>query len=314
MKIYAAVDVGGHNIRCWIADGSGTVLKEGTASTARDASSAEENLDTVAELVLGLAKSLSGSELSCVSIGIPGVVDTDTGVVILVPNVPHWSGLNLREILQERFGTPVLLDNDVNLAAQGEYWQGAAKDCRNFFFIALGTGIGGGVFVDGKPYRGSHFSAGEIGYLALAPGHPEKRIGDLGWFESVASGLAVDLAGTSTAEANPSSYLGRLSAEGQAIKSIHVFDAARKGDPLAEKILDEVSEYIGLAVVNVTALLDPELIVFGGGMGKQGDFLLSRVRAGAERYGLPVPSLRVSKLGEQSQLFGALHAALISKL
>ncbi len=310
MKVNAAVDVGGHNIRCWIADESGTVLSKHTEATAREAASAEENLATVTQIVTSLGQSIPGSELRCVSLGIPGVVDTDTGVVVLVPNVPHWSGLNIREILQDRFNTPVLLDNDVNLAAQGEYWKGAAEGCRNFLFIALGTGIGGGVFVDGKPYHGTHFSAGEIGYLALAPGQPDRRIGDLGWFESVASGMAVDIAGTRSAEVQPDSRLGRLAAEGTEIKSIQVFEAAREGDAEALRIVDDVSEYIALAVVNATALLDPEIIVFGGGMGKQGDFLLDRVRTEAERYGLPVPPLRVSQLGEQSQLYGALHAAL----
>jgi predicted NBD/HSP70 family sugar kinase len=122
--------------------------------------------------------------------------------------------------------------------------------------------------------------------------------------------MAVDIAGASSAEALPESRLGRLASEGTEIKSIQVFEAAREGDAEALRIVDEASEYIALAVVNATALLDPEIIVFGGGMGKQGDFLLERVRAEAGRYGLPVPPLRVSQLGEQSQLYGALHAAL----
>ena len=309
--LLAALDVGGHNIRCLLADRKGEPIARRSAATVRDATSPQQNLDAVCNLIADLTAE-SGhalSELGCVSLGVPGVVDPSVGRVVLVPNVPGWDGLELGRELKQRFGVPVRVDNDVNLAARGEFWKGAAQSCPHFFFMAIGTGIGGGVFVNGEPYSGSHFAAGEIGYFVLAPGQKHRRVGELGWFESVASGWALDQAGSELARWSPSSPLRELVPSGE-VKSHHVFAAAGRGDQQAQALLDEAFEFIALAVVNITALLDPETIVFGGGMSSQGERLLDPVRSLAGDYGIPIPSLRLSRLGEEAPVMGALHAAL----
>lgn len=311
MKLIAALDIGGHNIRCLLADDKGEICARGSTETVRDAADAEANLNAVAGLIRRLLGELSSeADLACISLGVPGVVDPASGVVVMVPNVPHWDNLALRDRLGAVLPVPIAIDNDVNLAAQGEYWRGAAVGRENFFFLALGTGIGGGIFIGGRPYHGTRFSAGEIGYLALEPFQEDRRMGDLGWFESVASGLALDRQGAAAAAAHPESLLNSLAGGPDAVVSSHVFDAAAEGDPAAVEVLDWALEYISLAVVNITALLDPEIIVFGGGMSRQEARILEPIRKRARRYGLPIPPLVTSRLGEDAQLFGALHAGL----
>jgi glucokinase len=315
MRVIAAVDIGGHNLRGLLADLEGSELTRALAPTRRDARTAQENVDAVAGLILRMLAEAGRrlEDLASVSVGVPGVVDALAGKIVLVPNVPHWDGLRLGEALQAELGkVSVRMDNDVNLAALGEYWRGSGRGCTSLFFMAIGTGIGGGLVIDGRTYSGAHFSAGEIGYFVLAPGQRERRFGDFGWFESVASGYALDRAGRDLAERSPRTLLRTLVPDPSRVQSRHVFDAAAAGDREAQLLLDEVFEYLAMAVVNITALVDPEVIVIGGGMSSQGERLLAPIRQRSEGYGLTIPPLRISALGEDAQLYGALQAGLVS--
>ncbi|GAB4231102.1 MAG: ROK family protein [Acidobacteriota bacterium] len=307
----AAVDVGGHHMRCWIADEQGEVVSRRRCETIREAATAEANLNRIVELVRQSveAADLALDDLCCTALGVPGVVDPHAGRIHLVPNIPHWDGLPLVQLLAERLPGAVRVDNDVNLAARGEYWRGAARGEEHFVFLALGTGIGGGVFIGGRPYYGKRFSAGEVGYMVLAPNRPEARIGDMGWFESVAGGRALDLKAQEIVERDPGGRLAQTTA-GRAARAADLFAAYAAGDEAARRVLEEVFEYLAQAVVNITSLLDPGLIVFGGGISAQGSRLLDPVGERAARYGLPIPPLKVSELGEEAQLQGGLHAAL----
>lgn len=313
MSYVAAIDIGGHNLRGVLADLSGRELVRAAAETNRAAADADENVDVVAGLIRRMMSESGSSldQLACISLGVPGVVDNRAGRVLLVPNVPHWDGLQLGLALQSRLGPiPVLMDNDVNLAALGEYWRGSGQGCRSLFFMAIGTGIGGGIVIDGKTYTGSRFAAAEIGYFVLSPNQRDRRFGDFGWFESVASGFALDRAGTRLARESGTTLLRTMADESGQVKSKQVFEAAERGDEGARTLLDEAFEYLAMAVVNITALLDPEVVIVGGGMSSQGDRLLAPVRERCQGYGLEVPPLRISSLGEEAQLAGALHAAI----
>ncbi len=315
MKVIAAVDIGGHNLRGLLADLEGNELNRASAPTRRDADTATENVEAVAQLVHRMLEAAGRrtEDLACVSVGVPGVVDALAGKVVLVPNVPHWDGLRLGELLQHRLGqVPVRMDNDVNLAALGEYWRGSGRGCASLFFMAIGTGIGGGLVIDGRTWAGAHFSAAEIGYFVLAPRQRERRFGDFGWFESVASGYALDRAGRALAERSPTTLLRTMAGDPSRVKAHHVFDAAAAGDAESQALLDEVFEYLALAIVNITALVDPEVIVIGGGMSSQGERLLGPLRERSAGYGLNIPPLRISALGEDAQLYGALNAGLAS--
>lgn len=314
MKRYIAADVGGHNIRTLLTDEDGRILARRNVRTNRSAGSAVDNVELLNRAMLDLLEE-SGTvldELSSLAVGVPGPIDFQTGKVVIAPNVPFWEDLPLETMIKEVFPVPVALDNDVNMAALGEYWKGVAQNCPTFFFLALGTGVGGGVFVNGRLHRGQRCSAGEIGYMVLQPFQRDRRQGDLGWLESVASGLSLDQDGRKLAGHNSASLLNELVESPELVSSRHVFEAAERGDRQCQKILAEAFEYLGIAIFNVVALLDPDLIVIGGGIGEQGERILAPLEERASGYGLPVPPLRLSELKAEAQLYGAIYSAILA--
>ena len=308
-KYIVGVDVGGHNIRTVISDLEGKILLRRSAKINRDAEDARTNVDILAgEITSSLREfGITEADLAGVGVGVPSPVDPEKGTLLICPNIPYWTGLNLGESLNEFLSVPIVIENDVNIATLGEYWKGSARGCRNFFFIGLGTGIGGGAFINGKVHSGSNFCAAEIGYLTLAPNQRERRVGDLGWFESVASGLALDQEGKRAAHMNSTGKLTEIAGSPDKVDSLTVFEASSQGDPDAAAILEQAYEYYALAVVNITAILDPDAIIFGGGMAAQGEVLLAPVRKKAAAYGLPVPDLRCAELGAEAQIYGAVY-------
>lgn len=314
MKRYIAADVGGHNIRTLLSDENGQILSLRNVRTNREAGSAHENVELLKRTMADLLDE-SGTDLkdlSSLAVGVPGPIEFESGKVVIAPNVPHWENLPLRTMIEEVFPVPIALDNDVNMAALGEFWNGVARSCPNFFFLALGTGVGGGVFINGQLHRGQRCSAGEIGYMVLHPFQRDRRQGDLGWLESVASGLSLDQAGQKLASRNSASLLNQLVESSELVSSRHVFEAADRGDQECQKILEEVFEYLGIAIFNVVAMLDPDLIVIGGGIGEQGERILTPLRERASGYGLPIPPLRLSELKAEAQLYGAIYSAILA--
>ena len=308
-KYIVGVDVGGHNIRTVISDLEGNILRRTSTRINRDAPDAETNVKLMASEIRSSLEEfgIGEDETAGIGVGVPSPVDPEEGTLLISPNIPYWTGLKLGTALKKYFSVPVEIENDVNIATLGEYWKGSARDCRNFFFIGLGTGIGGGAFINGRLHSGRNFCAAEIGYLVLAPNQRERRVGELGWFESVASGLALDQEGRRTAYMNSTGKLAAIAGTPDQANTMTVFEAAIQGDRDAAAILDQAYEYYAMAVVNITALLDPDAVIFGGGIATQGEILLEPVRRRAAAYGLPVPDLRCAQLGEEAQIYGALY-------
>jgi glucokinase len=203
-------------------------------------------------------------------------------------------------MLRRRLPVPVRVENDVNLATLGEMWRGAGRGRRHLLFVAPGTGIGGGVIIDGRLHRGAHHFAGEIGYSCPGPEHLEADYGLLGRLEALASGPGL--------LRRARQRLGeRLPADATARD---VFEMARAGDAEAIALCEETATLIGIAVGNAVTVLDPEIVVFGGGLSREGEALLSRVREVVYRV-VPVrPEIVISALGEDAQLYGAVLVAL----
>jgi len=308
-KLIVGVDVGGHNIRTVISDLEGTILVRRSTKIDRNATDSATNVRLLAEEILDSLEGYGATEkdLAGIGVGVPSPVDPEEGKLLICPNIPYWTGLKLGKALKKYFSVPVEIENDVNIATLGEYWKGSARGCRNFFFVGLGTGIGGGAFINGQLHSGTNFCAAEIGYLVLAPNQGGRRVGDLGWFESVASGLALDQEARRAAFMNSTGSLAAIAGAPAEASTLTVFEAASKGDSDASAILEQAFEYYALAVVNITAILDPDAVIFGGGIATQGEALLEPVRGKAATYGLPVPDLRCAQLGEEAQIYGALY-------
>jgi glucokinase len=241
-------------------------------------------------------------KMFAIGVGAPGMTDVTQGRVISAVNLKGWTDVPLRDLLQERFNVPVFVDNDVNMAALGEQWAGCAKDCPNFVFIALGAGVGAGIVIDGRLYRGTRWYAGEISHLHLDYRRWDVDYGEQGFLESYAGAEAI------------AREWQRVRPDARAVPSAdgaaEVFEAARYGDAKAQEIVQQVAVYLGVGIANIAAVLDPEVIVFGGGISHVGDQLLEPVRQVVARIVPNVPELRVSAAGDDAQVFGSLYSAL----
>ncbi|HWQ28695.1 MAG TPA: ROK family protein [Dehalococcoidia bacterium] len=292
----AGVDLGATNLRIAIAglDGEIVARRAGRADLRRPPEDALRGIRReVDDLLRGV---WPGAKLRAIGMGLPGIVDPGTGTVASPANLPGWGAVPVARLLSGDDGVPVAVENDANIAAIGERWRGAAKSWRTFVFVALGTGIGAGVVVDGRLHRGAHFFAGELAYL------PTDRAHVRGPFEADA-GLEGEAGGRAIGP-----RLSRML--GRDVTTEEAFRLAREGDPAAAAVIRDVQEHLAVALSAVAAILDPDGIVVGGGMSSQGEFLLGPVREMLHRQVPTKPPLVVSELGEDAQLLGAIRAAL----
>lgn len=297
------IDIGSRTLRSVLADLRGHVVRrreERTPTTSREAilnaiMSAVRRLFTDAGI--GMEK------LFAIGAGAPGMTDVTHGRVISAVNLKGWTDVPLRDLLESEFGVPVVVDNDVNMAALGEQWAGCAKGCPNFVFIALGAGVGAGIVIDSRLYRGARWYAGEISHMHLDHRLWNVDYGEQGFLESYAGAEAIARQWQRLCGPGAPSV---PSADGAA----EVFEAARYGDGRAAEVVQQVAVYLGTAVANIAAVLDPTLIVFGGGISHAGDQLLQPVRDVVSRIVPNVPEIRISAAGDDAQVFGSLHSAL----
>jgi predicted NBD/HSP70 family sugar kinase len=288
------VDLGGSNVRAVLADASGRIVADAGAPTAQD--DARAVVAQIAHLCRDVATSgsIPLSRIAAAGLGVPGAVHAERRELRLAPNLPSFVELDLAGVLGEELGVPVVLDNDVNVATLAEQRQGLGAGLADFAFIAVGTGIGMGIVASGRLQRGATGAAGEIAYLPLGrdpfePGHQVH-----GSLEEAAGGVGV----------------ARRYAElsGDAISALDVYERAATGDPHARAVLDEQARAIALAVVSAQSMLDPALVVFGGGIGSRAD-LIARVRTYVGRLtGLHL-AIEASRLGERAGLIGAAELA-----
>jgi predicted NBD/HSP70 family sugar kinase len=295
------VDVGRSWLRIALANLAGeVVLRRQERSQSREA---RRLVAQIGALASGMAKEagLSRDDITYTVVGSPGVVDQGSGAMRLAPNLGGWSGPGVIDALKEQLGTALVVENDINLAALGEQAHGLGKGIANFVFVSIGTGIGMGIVIGGQLYRGARGAAGEIGFLPLGEGDrsaEETAKRRHGLLESVASADAV------VATAKRLGMSGRLTAKS-------VFEAARQRDKTALAAVRVEAEHLAGAVAAITAVLDPELVVLGGGIGRNGDLLIAPMEKRLHKLlRLPPPPLMVSAIGDDAVVLGALAIAL----
>ncbi len=305
------VDLGGTNLKVAVVDTGGHVLtkelSEGGASRGPQAI-ITEIADTLDRLLSETGH--QRSQLKGLGIGAPGPLSHRSGRIIRCANLSDWVDVPLRDLLQERLGVPVALDNDGNAAALGEFWAGAGRGCQNLVLLTLGTGVGAGVILDGKLLRGHFENAGELGHMIVqAEGEP-CPCGQRGCLERYASASAV----ARFADAAGFSPRGEAAKEGgQEIDAEQVADAARQDDPVCVRVWEDACRYLAIACVNIQHAFNVERVVLGGGMSAAGDFLLDGVRKHLERetwsLHIDAPEVVLATLGNDAGVIGA--AALI---
>jgi glucokinase len=295
----ASVDIGPTRTRLAIADLKHEQLAHRVVNTPTSLAP-REALDQLANEVRSLMTEtgVSQDRLLAVAVGTPGVVNEDTGVVEVAPNLPGWHQVPMRDVLQEAFGTSVFVENDVNLAILGEHWRGAARGHETCAFIFVGTGIGAAVLIEGQLHRGHHFMAGEIGFMCMGPQFVELDFGEHGCLETVAGLHALAARVPRVVERDPANWIANLA------------EAADRGDEDARAALLETARFIGIAAANVAAVVDPSLIVLGGSLFAQAPRLVAAVSSVAQSVSrAPVPVV-LSTLDKEAPLWGGLLIAL----
>ncbi|HYP40738.1 MAG TPA: ROK family protein [Chloroflexia bacterium] len=276
--LLVGVDVGGTKIAVLVVDGSYNVLSQITLPTVLDNSQA--TLASITEAVQQGVEQ-AGASLECVAavgVGVPGRVDTGTGLVRRAVNL-GWEELPVGPLLSAQLGVPCLLENDVTLAAIGaQHYMGmseAGGASRNMAYVSVGTGIAAGLVLDGRIYRGAHGMAGEIGHMIIAPGGPRCQCGAAGCLEAMAAGPAIARMGEEAGLSSGDTLL-RLY---RPVTAEAVYQAARDGDAAATAIIRKVSGYLALALQQLIVAYDVECIVFGGGVSREGDTFLQPILA-----------------------------------
>ena len=302
---YAVVglDLGGTKMYGTVANLSGVIQEEVYLpwSQAGPGSSLEQVCALIDDLLRRPRP--PGQAVRGIGVGAPGITLSDQGIVTWAPSL-SWRDLPLKSILNERYSLPVVVENDVNLAALGEYGFGVARGATSAVTIAIGTGIGLGIVIDGKIYRGYNQSAGEIGYLPPDASYLGRRYEGFGALESLAAGPGIERRARQWFESQglPLPADG-VSAEG-------VFKAARQGEAWACQVVSETVDYLSFAIAAVTAILDPEVIVLGGGVARSADVLIEPILEKLEGVVPGRPNLIQSSLGSRAAVMGAIMLVL----
>jgi predicted NBD/HSP70 family sugar kinase len=292
------IDVGRKWVRAAIADITGTIVAR------RDERAKVSSAKTLIGQIGGIARRLAGDagvrwdQVTHAVLGSPGVFDPVHGYVAMAPNLPGWGRSGIVEAVREELGTNVNFENDVNLAALAERADGLGRNVESFVFLSVGTGVGMALVIDGRLYRGAHGAAGEVAYMPLGMGDPHDPANRRrGAFEESAAAAGVIRIARGLGMRPP------LTPE-------RIFMAARRGNAVAKRVVEAEAARLALAIATVTPVLDPELVILGGGIGRNGDLLLEPIERELRQL-LPFrPRVAVSALGEDAVLRGAVATAL----
>lgn len=311
-KVVLAADLGGTNLRMAAVGLDGSIVFRNRMSTP---SSGKQNdiVEAIATVVDECKDALgSGYELTAFGAAVPATVNSADGVILSSPNLPELNGLRFAELFSERLSLPVLLENDANAAAVGETWMGASRGIENSICVTLGTGVGGGIILDGRLLRGIDGTAGEIGHIAVEPdGHP-CGCGSHGCVEQYSSATAIVRIAKELIADEPSTPLSNF----PELTPLEVYNAGLAGDAISLEVFRRVGRYLGIALGGLINVLNPEAIVIGGGASAGWDLFVEPLRTeiGERAFKQPAERVRLmrSELGDDAGILGAAHLAVES--
>ncbi|MDA0745041.1 MAG: ROK family protein [bacterium] len=306
-----AIDVGGTKYSLALATGRGEIVKRVVRATDREGGATwmvSRILEAGHELIAG-----SPERVRACGIGFGGPVDFGAQRIVNSTHVPGWDGVPLPEIVEEKLGVPAVVDNDANVGGLGEFTFGAGRGGRNIVYYTVSTGIGGGIVLDGRIYRGSNGNAGELGHVPILLDGPPCDCGNRGCLEALCSGPAIARRAEEAVRAHPRRGRSLVAAGKGILTAKVVFDAARKGDRLALEIVEETCVYLGMGLATTMNAFAPDVIVVGGGVCKAGRVLFDPLRRQTDRFLMPVhrPHLKIvpAQRKDRSVLLGAVALA-----
>lgn len=309
-SIVLAADLGGTNVRVAAVRSDGKILTRESGSTP-DSNNFEELVDkfvSLARSALANAGPAEG-EPAVFGIALPGAIDTAAGVVIQSPNLPEMDQMPFAEKLGSRLGVPVILENDANAAAIGENWLGASRGAMNSICVTLGTGVGGGVIIDGKLLRGADGAAGELGHMSVIYDGEKCGCGSFGCIEQYASATAI----VRMAKEFAAEFGGSMMRISDELTAADVYDAGVAGDAAALAVFRKMGECLGTSLAGLVNLLNPEIIVIGGGASAGWDLFIGHTRELIDKKAYRRSAERVkivrAALGDDAGIIGAARTA-----
>ena len=304
MKIDLALDIGGTHMRAAVFPVNQSKPKsQKRISTYADG---ETSLDRLLNLITDVTP--DNASIRVVGIGIPGVIDPESSLIVTAPNLEDWVGVPITKHIEEEIGAPAFLGNDANLAALGEWHFGAGQGHQHLVYLTISTGIGGGVICDGRLLKGNHGMAGELGHVTILPNGPVCSCGQKGHLEALSSGPAImNYVAEQLNNGRASSLYGEPNPQ-------QISQAAKMGDPLALEAFERAGHYLGLMIANYLMIFNPTIVILGGGVSQAGNLLLDPVRKTiresvlSEDY-LTDLTITQAALGDDAGLYGALVLA-----
>lgn len=308
--VYIGIDLGGTNIAVGIVDEHGTILCKGSVPTKLPRPYGPIIEDMAGISLQTLEKSgYTLDDVAAIGVGVPGVADPETGVIPFCTNLA-WHNVPFREVFQQHINKPLFVDNDATVAGFAEYVAGVSAGTQSSVFLTLGTGLGGGIVIDGKPYSGSHHVGSEIGHIIIEMDGELCTCGMRGCFERYGSATALIREGRRALAQHPESLIGTLCGQNpERINAKMVIDAAKESDPVALKVFRRYTYALAVGIVSIINFIDPEVVVLGGGVSLAGDFLLNGVREAIKPMvffkALPYCEVKLAKLGPDAGIIGA---------
>lgn len=305
-KVVAGIDIGGTKIAVALQNLEKKIIASEIFPTLVDISPFEmlENIATQIERML--AETETG--ISAIGIGCPGPIDIEKGLALTPTNLKSWTDFPIVRLFEKKFGVPVAFDNDANVAAIGEFYEGAGKDFEDILYVTISTGIGGAIICGGKIHHGMRASAGEIGHAIVQPDGVLCRCGTRGCLETIGSGLSI--ARRAKERLNGVSLNGT---SGDEVTAKTVIEAVKKGDETVLSIWDETVKFLAIGIGNAITTVAPEAVIIGGGISMAGDVLFEPLRKyiGQNVKMLPIENVKIlpASLGGESGIFGALILA-----
>lgn len=314
MKYYAGIDLGGTNTKIGLVDEDGNIIFTTIVKTD-SMEGFEKTIQRLSKILLQQVKSfgLNFDDVQSVGVGVPGPV-LNSRVVKFWANFPWKNGVDLALEFEKNLGKPVKADNDVNVITLGEMWKGSAQGYKNVLGLAIGTGIGGGIIVDGKLVSGENGAGGEVGHIKVERDGKLCGCGQKGCWEAYASATGLIREAQSRLAVNKTNGLYEQ-VIGRDLEAKDIFDVAKEGDAFALDLVDYEADYIALGIGNLLNVLDPEIVVVGGGVSLAGDILFDKVKEKLKKYAFPstTENLKIvaASLGNDAGILGAAYLGMM---
>lgn len=305
------VDLGGTNMRVAVLDLHGNILlrhREATHASNGRVKVVARLIDLIREM-LSRSKA-EGRDVRAIGIGAPGVIYVEKGIVVKSPNFPDWNNFGLKEEVEKAVNIPVFIENDANAAALGEQWLGAGRGAGSMILITLGTGVGGGIVLNGRIWHGADGMAGEIGHITIIPEGRQCSCGNRGCLEMYASARGIIQSYREGLDKTSVPATDRR----RTYTSEEIYQAARDGDGLAQKVMEDMGRYLGIGIASLINIFNPEMIVIGGGVMDAWSLFIGPLTREVKQRAFEVPAERAvimpARLGGDAGIVGAAAAAL----